>query len=473
MSVVNLWHGAISDTGFRVNAKVTGTSARLVVSTAPDLSAPVYFGPQTPTTQGVIDLTATGLANDTQHYYAIEDDGVLDLSLTGKCLTDPPPGTPLSFRVAAGACAGHGIDGINSGTYYWPEDGTVTLVSNHPVFGHIADLSPRRFIHLGDAHYYDEGTNNLDRFRAAYDHILSAPHQARLYSEAGIVYPWDDHDYGANNSRGDSASRPAATTAYRERVPSYALPDGAGGGIWHTFVLGRVRFIVSDTRSYRESGAVPVETRSILGAAQKQWFKDVLAAATEPLICWVNPTPWLGALSASDRWEGYKGERDELGAYIEGLGLSDPASPQRLFSINGDSHMLAIDDGSNNNGTNGAGGFPVYHFASLDSRPSVSSGIHSHGMKGDIQTPWAGRGQYGTLDVTDDGDTISVTATGWMYDQVWKSHTITISSEPDVPEVPEAPAPVRLAPIQAGLGEVRVGLPGGALARQAKAYVAT
>src|SRR5207302_774706 len=74
--------------------------------------------------------------------------------------------------------------------------------------------------------------------------------RANLYDSVARDYMWDDHDFGGNNVDGTNPSKVTAEASYRENVPSYTLPS-AIGQIYHSFVIGRVRVIVTDLRSER------------------------------------------------------------------------------------------------------------------------------------------------------------------------------------------------------------------------------
>ena len=86
--------------------------------------------------------------------------------------------------------------------------------------------------------------------------------------------------------------------------------------------------------------------------------------------------------------------------------------------ISGDAHMLALDDGqegtANNYATGGGGSFPVIQAASLDSRSSFKGGPYN-GKKYIIDSTVkskngaiVGKGQWGVLNFTDDGNKIEV-----------------------------------------------------------------
>ena len=83
------------------------------------------------------------------------------------------------------------------------------------------------------------------------------------------------------------------------------------GPIHRAFTIGRVRFVMTDTRSERTDS-------TMLGAEQRDWLVEELAtaAADHALVVWVNPTPWIGEPSrSSDHWAGWDGERAVIEAY--------------------------------------------------------------------------------------------------------------------------------------------------------------
>jgi hypothetical protein len=144
----------------------------------------------------------------------------------------------------------------------------------------------------------------------------------------------------------------------------------------------------------------------MLGPAQLTWLKRQLSAAADaPLVIWVNTVPWIASPgSGSDNWGSYAREREKIANHIDALGLT-----RRLLMLSGDAHMVAIDDGTHSNYATGTGrrqrGFVVMHAAPLDRRTSEKGGPYSHGISRE-------RGQFGLVDVTDDGATVAVTLSG-------------------------------------------------------------
>ncbi|MGH3097908.1 MAG: alkaline phosphatase D family protein [Streptosporangiales bacterium] len=392
-------------------AKITGSSARLAVSRDVAMTDPVYYGPVTPTSEGIADLNATGLDPDTQYWWAIEDTGVLDTQYQGKAHTHGPVGQPYSYTFAAFACAG------GSATYPGVTGNELDPdhVSNHPSFDRVRGADPLFVAHLGDLHYYNLGgpvnAATIVSYRRAYDDVLLQPRQHQLYREVPLVYNFDDHDFGPNNSDRTAPGRDMAAQVYRERVPSYPLAQSTGG-VFHSFQVGRVLHVVSDDRYDRDPDTDPASaSKTMLGAAQKAWLDNLLASSDAEALVWHMGSLWMG--DSTDSWAMYADERDELVDMFRSRGWAD-----RMCIVSGDMHALAIDSGAGNHW----GHFPVFQFASIDSGyGGMSTAVYDLGGSG-------GRGRYGLVTVADDGTSISISGDGFIDGVQWKSHTFWVPS---------------------------------------------
>lgn len=420
MSVVNVWSGAVTRTSARVIAKVSGSSARLLVADNEQLISPAFFGPVTPTAQDIASFEPSGLDPDTQYWYAVEVDSSLDTVFTGRFKTHPPLGEPARFKFLAGSCAA-GRD--------HPAVGDVLVsnrISNHPVFRTMRLLHGDAlfFAHNGDIHYYDIGSgvfvpnHDLATFRRAYDDVLLQPHQHDLYRHMPIQFMWDDHDYGPNNSDKNAPGRANHQQVFRERIPHYPLAEA--DAIYHSFQIGRVLFLSTDVRSDRDPNLDPDgPSKTMLGSAQKAWMENLLQSNSDgaELLCWQMTDQWMG--TANDTWRNFPHEQAELTEMLGDTGWLD-----RMFIVSGDTHVLGIDSGATNragglagNGS-GGGGFPVFQFASFDSGPVQNpTGQYDQGP-----TQW-GTGQYGTIEIQDFGHFIEVTGTGWAGTNLWRTYS--------------------------------------------------
>lgn len=360
------WSGAVTTEGFEVVARVVDDD-RSVALVALDDGEVVARSEAVPVPDSrVVRLAVDGLGAGRSYTYAVEVDGDLDDHRGRGQVTTAPEG-PADLRLAVGSCARTGTTG--------------------EVFDAIRAVDPDLYVITGDIHYGNPAIADPGLFRTLISEVVSAPAQAALYREVPVAYVWDDHDYGPNDADSTSPTQETARAAYRELVPSHAALTGA---INQAFSMGRVRVVMTDTRSARTD-------ESMLGAEQLAWLLDELetGARTHALVIWVNSVPWIAEPDPErDDWGAYDDERQEILAHIDEAGIDN------LVMLSGDAHMVALDDGTN------SGGFPVLHAAALDRPGNVKGGPYSDGA-------YPGAGQFGVVDVRDDGgEEIEVTLTG-------------------------------------------------------------
>ena len=379
-TLTNRWIGALTTTGATVSVKTaSATSVRLKVSTTIDLlTSPVFTLGQVPDSDNLSRHTISGLVPDTTYYYGVEMNNST-LVQDGQFKT-APSGT-ASFSFAFGSCQ-NATD----------SDAWTRLAARNPLF----------FIHLGDMWYDDGASQTLASYLSHYDAKLNATNLSGFFKKTPVAYTWSDHDFGmANNAVGVGNSvTPTAQSAYAKVVPYWEKPD-AGGGIYQTFVIGRVRFIMTDLHSYKTAVAgTDNSSKTMMGTVQKQWFKDIITNASEPLIIWGNELPWNGpAVAGDDAWDGYTTERTELANFIV-------ASGKKVAIISGDAHSILADDG-----TNSPGSIPIMGSSALSNTASIKSGPYSQGY---YPNPTTGSvRQYGIVNITDAGSYITMDFVGY------------------------------------------------------------
>lgn len=389
------WVGGLTHQGFAVTTKTLNvTSVRL-------RSGTTVSPPATVDMNGYATTEITGLSASTAHTYDLlsADDTVIG---SGTVTTGPTPNLPGNFSFAFSSCVGTGL--------------------NPPIFTTIRDRNPLFFLQTGDFGYPDEhrtDQNNLSFYTDNYNSLQSMSHINNLLSNIPTNYIPDDHDgTDGNGSNATGEGRANLHTAYRQRVPHYNLP-AANGSLYHTFVLGRVRIVVWDCRSdATPQTELDDANKSMLGAAQKQWFYDLIAAETLPLILVVSSVIWNEVQKDSvDTWGGYTTDRAEVSAAMQ-------AAPCDFMILSGDAHFLAADDG-----TNSPGGFANVSAAPLDRPTSYKGGPWSHGT-------YESTSQYGWMDITDTGEEITASFTGISSDGVTRiaySETYPAPSSPPPP----------------------------------------
>ena len=400
-----LWAGPPTSTETAVAARVTETTGEvsLVVSPSPDLAdGRTYPGNRASDDPQAVRFQVDGLTPDTRYYYAVAVGDEIASGRTGTLRTVAQG--PTDLLIGVGSC-------IQTG-------------SNSVVFDSIVEAAPDLFVVTGDFAYTDFWTDDRDAVRAMYSTQLMSPAIAAMTARVPVAYVWDDHDFGPNDADSTAKAGPAGEVVYRQSVPYLELPAGPGpAAIYQSFTLGRVRVILTDGRSQRSPKASPDDAnKTMLGEPQLQWLAGELAAAKEDgqFIILVTNVPWNGdAQEGADDWAGYTTERRRIADLISDTGVAD-----QLLMVAGDAHMVAIDDGSHTDfSTSGAGGFPLIQAAALDRPGSVKAGPYSEGYH-------AGAGQFGLIDITDDGDQIEVALLGTDYEGAeLVSYSFTVSPD--------------------------------------------
>lgn len=406
------WAGALTtNPSATISAKMTYETPQVRVALSTDLSFASrvysdYVEAATPTAQ-VAKMKVEGLQPWTRYYYAVENAGSLCTDYVGTLTTF---GTGArSFTFGVGFCENNMLG---------------NTVQNNPAWAGYVAKGCEFLLHIGDLHYYNINTNDINRYRDAYNAVVGESAHKTFWSQHPVIYVWDDHDYGPNDSDSTTPGRQAARAAFRETVPHYPLAAGDGNEpIYYTFDVGRCRFIVTDLRSERTPYTTADNpTKTVLGTEQKKWFKEqLLAANADPNISvtfWACTFPWTGtgspgAFPPHENWAAYPTERAEIARFIKTNNV------QNLFILSGDMHSAAFDDGRtfdfSVDGTNPfpggtfANGIPVFHGGPLY---QASSSKGTPYMIGPMIVSGV-RDQFGVVTVTDSGSDILMNFTAY------------------------------------------------------------
>ena len=389
-----------------ISAKIKGTnatSARLKVGTNLAVTTGVVYGSSvTLDANGYADLVCTGLNPWTQYYYAVELTGstVETTAQVGKAKTLPNPGTPTSFTIGFGSC-----------NEFYDETMSISLTA----FTNLNARDPDLFVHLGDISYEDNASSSQASQRAGLEYNLNFNASMRSsFAGRQSVCLASDHDSGGNNAF-PGAWSPAIRAARKQVLPVPDCPDP--NGLYGSTVFGRVRMIYLDTRNFM---AADFSTR--LGSAQLAWLKAELNQPEPLKIIWTEQV-WndYSVPEGDDKWCNFP-ERTTIGNMIA-------AAPGTVIMAHGDSHMLAADNGTNNNW----GGFPTvcaaafYNYASIKGDATWTQGTYP-------TTDGAQVSQYGMFVIADTGDDITVQFNG--YDSSNTSRvalTVTAEGTPSTP----------------------------------------
>lgn len=430
MTVTSVRGGAAQPDGFTVVTQVSSSAdVRLAVANNQALTGATYFGPVTPTTyvdsygtKYVARLVATGLEADTTHYYGVEHGGVLDAARRGQIETLPSANTPANFRI--------GFSGDSGLSPEVPGEGAVLAserLSNHDIFATIAtrarDERWKMLIHLGDEHYYDLSTDNhsiiggasVDNFRRSYDDVLLQSNQDLMSRSSNLVKIVDDHDFLGNDSSGvaDPVGRDAWAQVYREREPHYELVEG--GAAYHAQLLGRVLIVTTDSRYHASPNTdADLPGKTMWGEAQKLWLLQTIATTAAKFLIILTSRQWLRTYG-EDTWSVFDTERQELIQTFDGLGWSN-----RMCMVYADRHAFHLQKTDHQ-----FGGWPVLTAAPLDASGGGPLFDYPDGVP---DQPGDSTSQYGTIDIEDTGESITVTMTGWRGEGILDSYTFTVAT---------------------------------------------
>jgi len=428
--------GAPAPGGFTVASKpVGGTSLRLKVATDQALTANVsYVAAQLPDANGYVRHTATGLTAQTTYYCQLADTppggGEALCGGIGRINTLPAPGVPFSgsLKIALGSC-------INTATGLASPDVAMTDWNA---------WDPDLALFVGDFDYENPAATTTTGQVAIYEnHLLYYGGQAQqdMLRVAWGYYCRSDHD-STNVDNGDSNN---AWTASNIAANQVMFPQGTLGdtqtpphGLYQSWVVGRVRFIMLDQRNIDRSTSTNTDnsSKTMLGATQLAWFEAQLTQP-EPLKVVVEDNAWMGnyVTGEDDKWWSYSTERSAILAYIS----ANSAAVGNILWLHGDSHALAVATAAKNATW---GGFPVYCGSPMRQTGAAIANVaatfsaYYNGSAGDCR-------QYMRITLTDDGNTITTLAQG--YDAL---NSVIQVSQTDQFSAP--PAAVSL-PVTAGL----------------------
>ncbi|MCC5023757.1 MAG: hypothetical protein J6386_13685 [Candidatus Synoicihabitans palmerolidicus] len=146
----------------------------------------------------------------------------------------------------------------------------------------------------------------MDGFARAYERALAAFARQELFESVPLVYTWGALDYGtpADNNAINAAG---AHLAYRQLTPHYPLPADSAEALQdapvgqhpinQVFSVGRVRFLLLDTRTARDSSdtdapASPLVTRRLANGMASSVSSNSLP---KPMPSRLLSRPFLGS----------------------------------------------------------------------------------------------------------------------------------------------------------------------------------
>lgn len=298
---------------------------RVLVSTVPEMTAPVASA--VVATQDATDRTArvalTGLSAGTRYYLQVE---ARDKAKPGeRNLT-----APRQFTTA-------GTSAIDL-SLVWFGDVHDGAEARFKGFDAMAAAQPDFALALGDFPYADgdPGATTLAEYRTKHAVVRSIPALDGFIARFPIYGVWDDHEIANDWDGATSASRVQnGVKAWHEWwavKPHASAPPSA---IYRSVRYGStLEIFLLDTRSQRPANSLAQSpTKSMLGAAQKAWLLQALAASTARFKLIVTSVPLRYGTTGNDHWEGYKDERKQI--------LDAALATTGVFFITADQHWHA------------------------------------------------------------------------------------------------------------------------------------
>ena len=253
------------------------------------------------------DLTARtridGLAPATRYEYRIRADG--GDAVTGHFQTAPMADGAAPLRLVWSAdlgARGHCRDAR----------------TGYVIFDAMAARRPDRFLFLGDTIYADHRcaggdvvpgadfvARTLAEFQMRHRYNRADPAVQRFLRMTAVWATWDDHDVRNNFAGPHEPLMPVGRQAFVDYWPVDA-PGDDPGRLHRRFRHGRLAEIfVLDTRQYRDQNCrLDDPDKTLLGAAQRRWLVESLAAstATWKLVASSVPLSIPKAWPCGDSW---------------------------------------------------------------------------------------------------------------------------------------------------------------------------
>jgi alkaline phosphatase D len=267
-------------------------------------------------------LELTGLAADTVHEITIAIAGAP--AVTHSVRTAPFADNPKPVRVAISA------------------DYDPNPVFATGILDAVIAADPDLVISIGDFPYTDNGppAQTVAAYRERHAELRNHPPVRAMLSACGLAAIYDDHEFRNNWDAALAAAEPqryaAALQVWDEffpRRPVGALRAPGNEIRYRSWRWGaHLECFLLDCRRFRSANAAPDDAKTMLGAAQRRWLLDGLAASTATFKLVLTSVP-LDFGNGDDHWASFTTERDAIFAAIVGI-------PGILF-VSADQHWFA------------------------------------------------------------------------------------------------------------------------------------
>jgi alkaline phosphatase D len=205
---------------------------------------------------GIIEIS--DLKPETIYYYKVKTNSVSSDIFSFK--TTPIGLAPTKLRVLFSSCSGR--LGINSEASW-------------------ADISKKMdfsiILQLGDNHYADSTDPEIQK-KHYHDHRTHSVYR-NVTGNIPTYAIWDDHDFGPNNSDGQTSGKELSLKTFKEYWANPSYGEATNPGIYYSFYYGNIHFIMLDSRYHRDpnnSKKADDPSKKFLGERQLEWLKETL-----------------------------------------------------------------------------------------------------------------------------------------------------------------------------------------------------
>lgn len=372
------------------------STCRMAISTNENMAGATYSSTLTPVGDTITN-EFTGLTPNTQYYVAVEVGGRLDM--TKMCAFRTPSSGAMSYSYIHSCC-----NNTDTGT-----------PPSRAVWDHIIAKNPLFYVHGGDFGYYDDSSTNAGNHRTRWLNQMSLAKVRDLMRKMPLAIQRDDHDSFGNNADGTFPNRNAANQAFRELMPFPLALSGTSDAVYYSFVIGRVRHILTDLRSDRSPNVTADGPgKLMMGLDQEDWLVAQCQASRNEGIYtnWHSTVAWGGTpVAGADIWQGFANQRNRIADRLQAIGMEG-----RMHLNIYDSHSIQMDTGLNGNfATSGSFNLPVFGAGAIENAGSTRGGPYDIGVS-------AGTGRYGQTRFVDTG--------GPTIDVQWEAYSDASASTP-------------------------------------------
>lgn len=206
----------------------------------------------------------------------------------------------------------------------------------YSIFRAMATRRPAFFIFAGDTVYADHRcagpgvapgadfvARSLPDFHRKHRHNREDPAVQAFLRQTSVYAVWDDHEVRNNFAAATEPLAPIGLRAFLDYWP-ITPPEEDGTRLYRAVRWGRlVELFILDTRQYRDAVCLDSSDKTMLGAAQRRWLIDGVAASDAVWKLVVSSVPFSVAKGGpcGDSWAprrflglrtGYATERDAL-----------------------------------------------------------------------------------------------------------------------------------------------------------------